>query len=91
MYQPDLSSTYVIPIHQPLVVNLHSPIHHAGLRSKTTSANVHTLSLESATKIEIISITKRVTSHFSSDLSSGRRPESKSVEKCEVTLLVIEI
>ena len=44
-----------------------------------------------STIVEIISIIKRVTSHFSSELSSGRRPESKSDEKCEVTLLIIEI
>jgi hypothetical protein len=39
----------------------------------------------------IISITRGGTSHFSSDLSSGRRPKSKSLEKCEVPPLVIEI
>ena len=44
-----------------------------------------------STKIEIISITKAGTSHFSTDLDSGRRPEVKSDEKCEVTLLAIEI
>ena len=33
---------------------------------------------------------KRGTSHFSTDLDSGRRPELKSDEKCEVPLLVIE-
>ena len=39
----------------------------------------------------ITSISRGGTSHFSSDLSSGRRPKSKSVEKCEVPPLVIEI
>ena len=38
-----------------------------------------------------ISITRAGTSQNSSDLSLGRRPESKSVDFCEVPPLVIEI
>ena len=39
----------------------------------------------------IISITRGGTSHFSTDLDLGRRPELKSDEKCEVPPLVIEV
>ena len=35
-------------------------------------------------------ITRRVTPDFSSDLSMGRRPTSKSDEKSGVTLLIVE-
>ena len=42
-------------------------------------------------KSEINLITRRVTPDFSSDLSMGRRPTSKSDEKSGVTLLIVEL
>jgi hypothetical protein len=50
-----------------------------------------TTSSRSQPKLTFFLITKRGTSRFSTDLSSGRRPMSESVEKCEVPLLIIEI
>ena len=44
-----------------------------------------------STKIEIISTTIAVTTENSADLSSGRRPVSKSVEFAVVTAMVVEI
>ena len=44
-----------------------------------------------STKIEMMSTTTAVTTENSSDLSSGRRPVSKSVEFAVVTAMVVEI
>ena len=42
-------------------------------------------------KNENISTSKGGTSHFSMEMESGRRPKLKSVEKCEVPPLYVEI
>ena len=41
-------------------------------------------------KIEVISITVTFASQSSADLSSGRRPMSKSAEFCDANVIVVE-
>ena len=63
----------------------------AGVPGTDAPINGSTFSTVKKCSQSNISINKRDTSRFSSDLSSGRRPMSKSDEKQVVSLLIIEI
>ena len=53
--------------------------------------SVPIISVQSRPKIEISQVYRIDTSENSTDLSSGRRPLSKSVEFSEVSILFVEI